>query len=142
MVDPSHQWVTPLPMGVAKCKCLFASAVVLCKCRASSHDSGAPQTLGANTVGLKLTCVAGAAGVKMGTQTRKVPMTMTVGTLKALVRTLFSLKGNVKLFLRDETMPVPEALEDDERLQLKYLDLKVWQQEQHEEMSIQGCHLT
>lgn len=75
---------------------------------------------------LNLTCVASVAGEKMGTQTRKLPVTMTIGTLKALICTLFSLKGAIKLFLRDALMPVPLALDDDERLQLKYLDLKVW----------------
>ncbi|GMH33419.1 hypothetical protein BSKO_01253 [Bryopsis sp. KO-2023] len=92
---------------------------------AISETFGAPQTLGDFMVELKLTCVAPSAGSKMGSHTKKIPLTLTIATLKMLAEKLFSVDaGKVKFFLKDKTMPMPEALEDDDRLQLRYLDLK------------------
>lgn len=95
-------------------------------CSAASQSTSGPQTIGDTTIELKLTCVAVVDAKKLGTQIKKVPESMTIGMLKTLIGTIFSMgTGHIKLFIKDKQLPVPEPMEDDDRLQLKFLDLKV-----------------
>lgn len=73
------------------------------------------RTMASTMVDLKLTCVAVAAGAKMGTQVKKLPLSTTLGALRLLCDKLFKVRvGRQAVFLRSPGDPLPEELGVDE----------------------------
>jgi hypothetical protein len=67
--------------------------------------------ISSSLVSLKLTCVAAAAGAKMGSSDKKLPRSTTLGALRLLCEKLFKVKaGQQALYLRAPGDPLPEDL--------------------------------
>lgn len=78
-----------------------------------------------SVIDITLICHAPSAGAKMGSQTKKVSLNMTLGTLRILIEKLFALpKNQMKLFLQVDGQTFPEditGLKDDKRLSDLYI---------------------
>ncbi|GAX83880.1 hypothetical protein CEUSTIGMA_g11305.t1 [Chlamydomonas eustigma] len=82
-------------------------------------------SMASNTIQLKLTCVATARGATMGSQVKKVPLSINIAALKLLCVKLFQVKaGQVTLFLRRPGDPVPEDMGSDEERPLSVLGIQ------------------
>jgi hypothetical protein len=77
----------------------------------SAPQSSAGATIGGSVLSLRLTCVAAAAGAKMGTQVKKLPRTTQLGALRLLCDKLFNVRvGQQQLFVKSAADPVPQPL--------------------------------
>lgn len=75
-------------------------------------------SISSSLVSLRLTCVAAAAGAKMGSSDKKLPRSTTLGALRLLCEKLFKVKaGQQALFMRAPGDPLPEDIscEEDSR---------------------------
>lgn len=91
----------------------------------STHVTRGPGTgkMGEDMLSLTLTCVAASAGEK-APQTKKVPMTLTVGKLKLLCEKLFKVKADAQqLYYKEPYMAMPELLEPDD-YDISYLGVR------------------
>jgi hypothetical protein len=83
------------------------------------RSAGAHGALGSAMLELKLTCVAAAKNASMGSTTKKLPRSITIGQMKMLCEKLFKVKaGAMLVFMRAPDDPHPEDVtsEDDKAL--------------------------
>ncbi|KAG1669876.1 hypothetical protein FOA52_012465 [Chlamydomonas sp. UWO 241] len=83
------------------------------------RGGGAHGALGSAMLELKLTCVAAAKNASMGSTTKKLPRSITIGQMKMLCEKLFKVKaGAMLVFMRSPDDPHPEDVtsEDDKSL--------------------------
>ncbi|KAK9806127.1 hypothetical protein WJX72_002459 [[Myrmecia] bisecta] len=93
--------------------------------RGQVHAGVGGTALAASMLELRLTCVAPSAGNKMGTQTKKIPASLTVGKLKLLCERLFKLPvARQALFLRVAHDPMPENIGSDDSHDLGFWDVQ------------------
>eukprot|EP00210_Caulerpa_lentillifera_P006897 g6594.t1 len=97
----------------------------------SSNASSVKQTgaLKESVVEVKLSCHAPSCGSSMGSQTKKLSVNMSLGTLRTLIEKLFNLpKDKMKLYLKSEDTGFPEDItdiKDDKRLRDIYIVVSV-----------------